>query len=65
MADNVLARSAGDTMTSGGARIEPDRLASEALGIMNARAITNLFVVENDRPVGILHIHDCLRAGIA
>lgn len=65
MADNVLARSAGDTMTAGGARIEPDRLASEALGIMNARAITNLFVVENDRPVGILHIHDCLRAGIA
>ncbi|MCF3627725.1 KpsF/GutQ family sugar-phosphate isomerase [Thalassospiraceae bacterium LMO-SO8] len=65
MADNVLARSAGDTMTAGGASIEPDRLASEALGIMNARAITNLFVVENDRPVGILHIHDCLRAGIA
>ncbi|MEQ8806785.1 MAG: KpsF/GutQ family sugar-phosphate isomerase [Rhodospirillales bacterium] len=65
MADNVLARTAGDTMTSGGATIEPDRLASEALGIMNARAITNLFVVEGERPVGILHIHDCLRAGIA
>lgn len=65
MADNVLARTAGDTMTAGGASIEPDRLASEALGIMNARSITNLFVVEDGRPVGILHIHDCLRAGIA
>jgi len=65
MADNVLARTAGDTMTAGGASIEPDRLASEALGIMNTRAITNLFVVDNERPIGILHIHDCLRAGIA
>jgi arabinose-5-phosphate isomerase len=32
---------------------------------MNADAITSLFVVENDRPVGIVHIHDCLRAGVA
>lgn len=65
MADNVLARTAGDTMTAGGATIEPDRLASEALGIMNTRSITNLFVVKDGRPVGILHIHDCLRAGVA
>lgn len=65
MADNVLSRTAGDTMTAGGATVEPDRLASEALAIMNERSITNLFVVEDGRPVGILHIHDCLRAGIA
>jgi arabinose-5-phosphate isomerase len=31
---------------------------------MNARAITTLFVVEDERPVGIIHIHDCLRAGV-
>ncbi|PIW26555.1 MAG: KpsF/GutQ family sugar-phosphate isomerase [Rhodospirillales bacterium CG15_BIG_FIL_POST_REV_8_21_14_020_66_15] len=65
MSDGVLSRAAGDTMTAGGAAVEPDRLASEALGIMNERAITNLFVVEDGRPVGILHIHDCLRAGVA
>jgi arabinose-5-phosphate isomerase len=32
---------------------------------MNERKITSLFVVEDGRPAGILHIHDCLRAGIA
>ena len=42
-----------------------DILAAEALGIMNSRSITSLFVVDDDRPVGIIHIHDCLRAGIA
>ena len=65
MSDGVLAMTAGETMTAGGKTIEPDQLASEALGIMNARSITNLFVVEDGRPVGILHIHDCLRAGVA
>ncbi len=65
MSDGVLARSAAETMTSGGATIEPDRLASEALNVMNTRSITNLFVVSDGRPVGILHIHDCLRAGVA
>jgi arabinose-5-phosphate isomerase len=33
---------------------------------MNARSITSLFVLDEEgRPVGILHVHDCLRAGIA
>jgi arabinose-5-phosphate isomerase len=33
---------------------------------MNARSITSLFVVdETKKPVGIVHMHDCLRAGIA
>lgn len=65
MPDGVLDRTAGETMTAGGTTIESDRLASEALGIMNAKSITNLFVVDGGRPVGILHIHDCLRAGVA
>lgn len=60
-----LARAAGDVMTRGAKAITPDALASEALQIMNAAAITNLFVVEDGRPVGILHVHDCLRAGVA
>ena len=60
-----LARTAGDLMTRGTKTIAPDALASEALQIMNAKSITQLFVVENGRPVGILHIHDCLRAGVA
>jgi len=41
-------------------------LAAEALGTMNTMAITSLFVLdEGRRPVGIVHIHDCLRAGVA
>jgi arabinose-5-phosphate isomerase len=32
---------------------------------MNDCAITVLFVVEGTRPVGALHLHDCLRAGVA
>jgi arabinose-5-phosphate isomerase len=44
--------------------IGPSALAAEALGLMNARAITSLLVVEAERPIGILHIHDLLRAGV-
>jgi len=40
-------------------------MASAALEIINARAITALFVVEEGRPVGLVHIHDLLRAGVA
>jgi arabinose-5-phosphate isomerase len=52
-------------MTPNPKAIRRDALASEALGYMNSRSITNLFVVENGRPVGIVHVHDCLRAGVA
>ena len=47
----------------------PDQLAAEALAFMNEKKITHLFVLEpadaRSKPVGILHIHDCLRAGLA
>ncbi len=46
-------------------KIAPDSLASEALELMNRFAITNLFVMVGAEPVGILHVHDCLRAGLA
>ncbi|MBM3541940.1 MAG: KpsF/GutQ family sugar-phosphate isomerase [Alphaproteobacteria bacterium] len=63
--DDLLNRRAREVMTAGPKTIRPLALASEALGLMNARSITSLFVVEADRPVGILHIHDALRAGVA
>jgi arabinose-5-phosphate isomerase len=52
-------------MTRGPLTIRPGALAAEALGLMNARKKTCLFAVEDGRPVGLLHIHDCLRAGVA
>jgi arabinose-5-phosphate isomerase len=45
--------------------VRPDQLASEALQILNSSKITALIVVEADRPVGIVHFHDLLRAGVA
>ncbi len=66
MQPGLLERSVGEVMTAGPKTISPGATAAEALGIMNAHQITSLFVVgEEGRPVGILHIHDCLRAGLA
>jgi arabinose-5-phosphate isomerase len=65
MGDGLLAKRTGDIMTPGPKTVSPDLLASAALELINASSITALFVVENGRPVGILHIHDLLRAGVA
>ena len=64
MSDDFLSLTAGEVMTANPKTIRPDALASEALGFMTSRSITNLFVVEDGRPVGIVHLHDCLRAGV-
>ena len=52
-------------MTASPKTVRPDQLASEALQILNSSKITALIVVEADRPVGIVHFHDLLRAGVA
>ena len=65
MSPELIGRKAREVMTEGALSINPGMLASVALGIMNVRAITNIFVTKDDRPLGILHIHDCLRAGVA
>ncbi len=56
---------AKDVMTVGPKTVSPDMLAAEALRIMNTKAITSVFVVDGTRPVGVLHVHDCLRSGVA
>jgi arabinose-5-phosphate isomerase len=56
---------AGEVMTPHAKAAQPSMLAAEALKLMNDNRITVLFVVEDDRPVGILHVHDLLRAGVA
>lgn len=45
--------------------IAPDRLAAEAVRIMEQREISAIIVVEGKRPVGILHLHELLKAGVA
>ena len=65
MSKKLLDHTAGEVMTRSPKTIRLGALASEALGTMNDNTITALFVVDGGAPVGILHIHDCLRAGIA
>lgn len=65
MNPGLLDRRAGAVMTAAPKTIRPGALAAEALGLMNSRTITSLFVTEEGRPIGIVHIHDCLRAGVA
>lgn len=55
---------AREVMTAGPRTISPDKLAEQALAEMQQARITSLFVVEGDRPVGVLHIHDFLRTGM-
>lgn len=65
MSPDLTTLAVTEVMTVGAKTLHPDNLASEALHILNEYKITNAFVVEGDRPVGVLHIHDCLRAGVA
>ena len=68
--DGLSGLTADQVMTAKPATIEPDELAVTALDFMNGgnakgRDITSLFVTRNAKPVGIIHIHDCLRMGVA
>ena len=64
MDTGLIGKTAAAVMTRNPVTITPHMLAAEALGIMNGKNITTLFALENNKPAGILHIHDCLRAGI-
>ena len=64
--DGLMNRRAFEVMNRNPRTIAPGALAAEALGLMNDRKITCLFVVDTaGKPVGLIHIHDCLRAGVA
>ncbi|MEM0942361.1 MAG: KpsF/GutQ family sugar-phosphate isomerase [Pseudomonadota bacterium] len=66
--EGLLDRRAGEVATPNPRTIHPTALAQEALALMNAgeRRITTLFVMPEDTrtPQGIIHLHDCLRAGV-
>ena len=54
-----------NAMTKNPKIINPDSLAAEAVRIMQDNEISVLIAVENNKPVGIIHIHELLKAGIA
>jgi arabinose-5-phosphate isomerase len=65
--DGLLSLTAGDVMTRAPRTIGPDALAEQAVALMNDRKITCLFVVDAQAPglgLGIVHVHDCMRAGV-
>jgi arabinose-5-phosphate isomerase len=65
MGSDLLSAKAGDIMTPGPKTVEPTMLASAALELINASRITTLFVVQDEKPIGLVHVHDLLRAGVA
>lgn len=63
---DALHKNVTEIMTHNPKTTAPDILVAEVVGIMNTKKITQLFVVdENGHPLGIIHLHDCLRAGVA
>jgi arabinose-5-phosphate isomerase len=62
---DLLSQKVDDVMTRGPKTIPPDTLAGAALELLNQAKITTLFVVEGRKPIGIVHLHDFLRAGVA
>jgi len=62
---DLLQAPVDEIMTVSPKTVRPDQLAGEALQLLNSSKITALIVVEGERPVGIVHFHDLLRAGVA
>ena len=68
MSADLLSLTASDVMTTSPKTIGPDALAQEAVRVMNTDQpkVMCLFVIDEDQsaPLGLIHIHDCLRAGL-
>ena len=60
----AMNKKATELMTKNPKVISKEALASEAMKIMQDKKITNLFVVENKKPIGVIHIHDLLTNGV-
>ncbi|MGJ4890705.1 KpsF/GutQ family sugar-phosphate isomerase [Bradyrhizobium sp. HKCCYLR20261] len=65
MRSDLLSVSVDEIMTANPRTVRREALASEALEILNSAKITTLIVTDGAKPVGILHMHDLLRAGVA
>lgn len=63
---HLMEKQAGDIASENPVTVSANQFAAEALNIMNTRKISVLMVVDAENmPIGILHIHDLLRAGVA
>ena len=65
LADDAGHHNAGDIMTRNPRTIQDDGLAAEALSMLSEFKITALFIVDSEaKPIGLLHVHDCLAVGV-
>ena len=62
---SILEEKAVNLMTKNPKTVTKDMLSAEALRIMHDKKITNLFVLEESKPIGVIHIHDLLNNGVA
>ena len=60
----ILTKKAIDLMTKNPKTISKDTMAAEAMKIMHDKKITNIFVIEDKKPIGVIHIHDLLNNGV-
>jgi arabinose-5-phosphate isomerase len=65
MRADLLQTSVDEVMTRDPKTVRPGQIASEALEILNSSKITVLMVVDAGKPVGLVHFHDLLRAGVS
>lgn len=64
MGSDVRNMGIAEVMTPGGIRVRPNTLAVDALNLMQSRHITSVMVADGDQLLGVLHMHDLLRAGV-
>ncbi len=64
MSSALFNQTGADVMTRNPKNVSGDMMAAEALHFMNTKKITSLFVTEQNKPIGIVHIHDLLQLGL-
>jgi len=64
LSTDLLGMSAKEIMTKSPVSVAPEMFAVETTKLLNDKKITSIFVVEDGIPQGIIHVHDCLRAGL-
>ncbi len=62
---DLLAMTVDEVMTPNPKSVKADALAGSVLQVVNASSITSMIVVEDDKPIGLVHLHDLLRIGAA
>ncbi len=61
MSPDLLTKNVSEIMTKDPKTLKPETLVSRAIDLMNKQSITNYFITQNKKPIGIIHLHDILR----